>query len=337
MMAEIVYFVGAGFSAPAGLPVISNFLFRAKDQYFKHPEEFAYFKDVFAYIDGLSKAKNFTNIDLSNVEEVFSIADTHELLGQGQKKHLQKFIVDVVTHHTPDFERHSGGFNLARNSFEILLGSNPRTRKYVGFVTTLLGIVFEGSRTDNPETLDYDDLGTAQGEASNYYKFVSLNYDNILENAVEFVNTNFSANFSINIAKLHGSVSGEIIPPTWNKKLNSQISKAWVDAATWLANASEIRILGYSLPQTDINIKHLFSTALMESGNLQNIDVLCLDPDGSVQARFDNMFTFPRYRFHNVDLDSYLEQFSGGGYTRSPFRTRVHDAERSHRYFVQQP
>lgn len=329
-MAEIVYFVGAGFSAPAGLPVIADFLFKAKNQYFKQPEDFAYFKSVFSYIDGLSKGKNFTDIDLSNVEEVFSIADTHELLGQGKKKELQDFIKDVVSHHTPDFERHLGGFDLSHGSFEILLGSSDCMRKYVSFVATVLGIEFAGTRTDNPDTLDYDDLVAVQGEAPNNYKFISLNYDTILENAVDFINTNFSGTFPISIAKLHGSVSGEIVPPTWNKKLDGTIGAAWAEAAKWLANASEIRILGYSLPQTDINVKHLFSAALMESHNLQYIDVLCLDPDGSVKTRFDNMFTFPRYRFHSVNLDDYLGCFGGRGNTRSPFRTHSRNTENSH-------
>ena len=63
-MKNVVYFIGAGFSVPAGLPVISNFLFRARDQYFSDPHKYSYFKVVFEYIDSLSKAKNFINVDL---------------------------------------------------------------------------------------------------------------------------------------------------------------------------------------------------------------------------------------------------------------------------------
>ena len=37
-----VYIVGAGFSAPLGLPVMSNFLMKSKDMYPLDPERFGY-------------------------------------------------------------------------------------------------------------------------------------------------------------------------------------------------------------------------------------------------------------------------------------------------------
>ncbi len=334
-MMNVVYFCGAGFSAPAGLPVISNFIFMARDQYFKRPDEYQYFKRVFQYIDGLSKAKNFTAIDLFNVEEVFSIADTHQLLGKGMKKDLQVFIKDVIHFYTPTFEKHGGGMILKSNSFDILFGANPISRQYVGFVAGLLLADFETKvERIEIEILEYEDLKVKQASnTETSYKVITLNYDTILEDAVHFLNTNFDGDLELPLAKLHGSVDGEIVPPTWNKKLNRGTEEAWKNAAQWISEANEIRILGYSLPPTDIHIKHLFSTALAESENLQKIDVFCLDSDGIVEDRYKRMFNFPMYSFSNTDI-SHLLRFPGGGYSHSPFKLSTGDLEQSYQNFL---
>ena len=49
-MEKVCYILGAGFSAPLGLPVMTNFLARAKDLYAQEPERFEYFQDVFDLI-----------------------------------------------------------------------------------------------------------------------------------------------------------------------------------------------------------------------------------------------------------------------------------------------
>ena len=95
-MKNVVYFLGAGFSSPLGLPVISNFLFKSREQYCSYSDKFPQFKLVFDYIGSLSKAKNFINIDLFNIEEIFSIADVHGLLGHDKKDLLEGFIKDVI-------------------------------------------------------------------------------------------------------------------------------------------------------------------------------------------------------------------------------------------------
>ena len=45
--------MGAGFSAPAGLPVMSNFLLKSKDLYFKDQTRYKHFEEVFKKIDQL--------------------------------------------------------------------------------------------------------------------------------------------------------------------------------------------------------------------------------------------------------------------------------------------
>ena len=54
---RILYVFGAGFSAPLGLPVMSNFLSRSKDLYFRDRERFAGFQKVYDAIAELSGIK----------------------------------------------------------------------------------------------------------------------------------------------------------------------------------------------------------------------------------------------------------------------------------------
>ena len=46
-MEKVVYILGAGFSAPLGLPVISNFYEKSKDLYFSDTIQYKYFIKIF--------------------------------------------------------------------------------------------------------------------------------------------------------------------------------------------------------------------------------------------------------------------------------------------------
>jgi hypothetical protein len=330
-MKKIVYFIGAGFSVPAGLPVIANFLFRARNQFSSAPDKYSYFNGVFNYIDNLSKAKNFINVDLFNIEEVFSIADTHELLGKGLKKDLQQFIKDVILFYSPQFKPNPVPFSPSKHSFNMMLGSDQVSQWYVGFVAAILNLDFIEKKSNNNKSYNYGDIvAKKRNNIDAEYKIVSLNYDNLIENSISFINKQFEGSFSIPLAKLHGTVDGTIVPPTWNKSINGEINTEWRDAAKWLSEANEIRILGYSFPQTDIYIKHLWSTALVESTNLQKIDVICLDRDGTVEKRYRKIFNFPRFDFYNLDLTKYISAFLNCGASLNPYKTNCKSAEMFH-------
>jgi hypothetical protein len=333
-MKNVVYFLGAGFSAPAGLPVISNFLFKARNQYCSKPELFSVFKLVFDYIDSLSKAKNFISVDLFNIEEVFSISDIHGLLGHDRKNLLETFIKDVIKYHTPNF-RYNEGYKFKQN-FEKIFGINEAANYYVSFIAALLFIIFKQKKDVAMPLNEHSIFAETSSEREVDYRIITLNYDTVIEDAIAFLENKFGATCDLPIAKLHGSVDTNIVPPTWNKALMGDIETSWRKAAEWLSKANEIRILGYSIPNTDIYIKHLLSTALVESGNLQLIDVICLDPDGSVQRRYDNLFCFPKYKFFNANIQSYLTCFSGRGISSPPFRTDLLYPEERHEQAISQ-
>src|SRR5688572_21987361 len=102
-MERVVYILGAGFSAPLGLPVVRNFLFRAKDLFFQNPEGREYFREVFEEIDRLAKIKHFFDSDQFDIEEILSILEMGEQF-EGrrlrEKELFVQFLIDVVKSHS---------------------------------------------------------------------------------------------------------------------------------------------------------------------------------------------------------------------------------------------
>ena len=48
-MEKVVYLLGAGFSAPIGIPVMRNFLTKSRDLYYSDQSKFAHFQEIFNY------------------------------------------------------------------------------------------------------------------------------------------------------------------------------------------------------------------------------------------------------------------------------------------------
>lgn len=260
-MDKVVYLLGAGFSAPIGLPVMGNFLEKSKDQHYADPDRFGYFWS------------------------------------------------------------------------ETIFGPSPWDL-YGPFAAALLGHSFHQERDpSNTNIILYKPSDSTKQEVQ--YSVVTLNYDLVLEMIAEFVNVHYGTSRSFHrsvgptttkgltgafLSKLHGSIdSGGIIPPTWNKTLNQQeLLAEWRLAYKLLSKANHIRVIGYSLPINDNYIRYLLRTAVIRSAHLKAIDVLCWDPDGSVQQRFDEFILFRKYRFKSSRTEDYLRHhlnsFNSYGY-----------------------
>jgi len=100
-MTKVVYLVGAGFSAPLGLPVMRDFVMKSKDMLASHPKEFGHFENIFALIKDMNAAKSYYSADLFNIEEILSILEMSERVGGRSTKRFIKYIVDVIEFYTP--------------------------------------------------------------------------------------------------------------------------------------------------------------------------------------------------------------------------------------------
>ena len=105
-MENITYFLGAGFSAPLGLPVMSDFMRKAKDLYQKEPDKYNWFKTIFEYTEeNLPKILKFYNSDLNNIEEVLSILEMKKIIFDDfSDTEFKRFIVEVISSFSPKLD-----------------------------------------------------------------------------------------------------------------------------------------------------------------------------------------------------------------------------------------
>ncbi len=319
-MDHIVYFLGAGFSAPLGLPVMADFIIKAKDMYFGSQQKYADFAKVFATLHELHKAKSYYKTDLFNIEEVLSILETsNSISAPEQELGFKEFIRDVIRYYTPDQKNATPGD--AHDYRKVLFGGDPWA-PYGFFVASLCGL--RAYRHETPRT-GYSLHPPTESQVE--YSVVTLNYDEVIEGAIRRLRPYFHGdhgrpsfcteldaqgalpqNRDLCLAKLHGTLDPlTIVPPTWNKRWEGSVLSAWQLALKLLENANYIRILGYSLPTADSYVPYLFKAAVLRSEHLKGIDVICLDPDGSVRDRYDRFIDFNFYRFVNGDVRDYLD------------------------------
>jgi hypothetical protein len=313
-MERVVYFLGAGFSAPLGLPLISNFVETAKDQHLIERRGGPSFDEVFANVRRLSQIKNVYSAQLDNIEEILSILDVDAFLGRASLRDMfQDFIASVIQFRTPQMTRFPDG-RIPENWQHTLFGPNERVRGYGYFVAAvqqfLLARQGDGVRCSRIVN------------APIQYDIVTANYDCILENVCAYASSVFDITRHVAfrrhptddaqnpvLAKLHGSVDGgPIVPPTWSKGSHPQISPSWQLAREVLGRAQHLRFIGYSLPEADSYVRYLLKSAALESEHLKSITVLCLDPDGEVRKRFENFVTLRRFRFESQDALSLLNK-----------------------------
>ena len=322
MVEKVVYFLGAGFSAPLGLPVMNDFLVKSKDMYFEDPEHYGHFKDVFDTVNEMSVAKSYFETDLFNIEEILSILEMRaQLQGDRLAEPFLKYLSDVLLFHMPRLISYPG--SLPSNWPPFIFGRDDIQNCYGVFAASLLNLKAELCQgVDNKKTL----LWRRTDRPTVRYDVISVNYDLVLENYCKFVQEQQMTEHPIRfnrgepptgvavederprLLKLHGSIdTGVIIPPTWSKAVDQSILQQWSVANSLLAEANHIRVLGYSLPESDAYVKYLFKASVVESPHLKSFDVICLDPDGTVRARYDRFVNFKYYRFANADMVDYLQ------------------------------
>lgn len=322
-MEKITYILGAGFSAPAGLPLMNNFILKAKDMYYSDPVKFNYFLKIFEKIDSLSKIKNFFKADLYNIEEVLSLFETESILYRNSKfkSEFIQFIIDVINHYTfTDLD-----INFTKNVSNYhgsVLGGDHIKKTYGSFVCSLLGLQINksGERIESEfyiQKIPKNDIR---------YSIITLNYDTIIETCLKSVLLRYHSQDSIDwnkerydtdwkeshLVKLHGCVTSKnIIPPTWAKSTNNEIGKIWRNAYNVIKDSTQIRIIGYSLPVTDSNVRFLLKSAMLKNQTLKKIDVITLDSDKHENRKlYDEFVDFNYYSFKNYNSQDYLKEIA---------------------------
>lgn len=324
-MLRTVFVLGAGASADAGLPVMSDFLDRAEDFYNNGSfgdKEKRDFEAVSEAVHAVKGASYNSALDLNNIETVFSAVDMGRLIGRFGVltsegiNNLYSSIVRLIGA-TID---HSTRLKLSGQDFKL-------TGTYHKFINFLLEKFHSGN----------DWMAS----------IITFNYDVALEYALHYKGiypdyhlTDQSREESLALLKLHGSVNwsqsedgnrispinlsaflsrvgfvgagksrklivaehidkprGEnykysnkpvIIPPSWNKSEHyNSLRPVWRKAAEVLGNAQAIYVIGFSLPETDMFFKYLFALGTYTRSIIRRFWVF--DPDVGVDSRFKKM------------------------------------------------
>ena len=320
-MTNVVYFLGAGFSAPLGLPLVSNFIDKSKDLFAENATRYGYFQEIFNFIRENGITVNRYKADFDNIEEILSIMQMKDDLGVGssESKSMQDYISDVVNRYTPELKEPSNAEDQplqgGKDQIMRIFGAGPLLPAYGYFVASLLNLKFVTKKTPDADQKFQVHASIEQEKVS--YSIITVNYDMVLETFGAFLQTHFmdqgtpdffSPDSVLPLAKLHGSANKKeiLVAPTWNKSLTTTILPAWKLAYNLLSKAHYIRMIGYSLPLADSYIQYLFKAAAKDSDNLKWFDVICLDDkDSTVKRRYESFFR-SRLRFYGIDTESYL-------------------------------
>lgn len=310
-MEKITYLIGAGFSAPLGLPVMSNFLNMSKDLY-SGDEELKWFGEVFQLIKELSVAKNYYNTDLFNIEEIISILEMESFLGgRPLDKVFSSYIIETISRYTPGF------------AVSPVAASNWYDHFFRGKGMNFLPFFMHIARARLSTVKEGREKTIADEDAR--YSIISLNYDMVVENYINALNScefvgegvglekqKYDPGWSnIHLAKLHGSLDeGVIVPPTWAKGTHPSIVPVWSMAKEILRDSTQIRFIGYSLPLADSYLKYLLKSSVLNSERLKSVDVICSDYNGSVRKRYEEFFNIPNFRFANCSFMELQEAFA---------------------------
>lgn len=343
-----VLVMGAGASVHAGGPTMMNFLDRAEAVRALHGSNMASkdaeaFDTVFKGAASLQIAQAKSQIDLLNIESLFSAFEMADMLGielAGSDRHAEA--IRRVIYRTLQYEmaltiepvrRHEQWVvTPARyyNEFAGFLESNPGHVLRPTIITFNYDIGLDYAFYYNAIDIDYG-FGTCT--ARNPIKLLklhgSLNWADTADRvqAIDLgayigamdltgADRRLVVDLTPGLEKLGGDGLPFIVPPTWNKwNHQARISQVWSEAAKALKGAERLAIIGYSLPETDQFFRYLFALGVM--GDTRIKEVLVVDPAPAAHHRFQELLaqgTERRFKSetdnweHNVELKLLLQR-----------------------------
>lgn len=337
-MYKTVFILGAGASADAGIPVMADFLDKARDLYSENllsSEEKLAFQRVFSAIHQLKGISFYSNLDLNNIETVFSAFDMGKLLGrlgnltkdeiEDVNRSVHMLIGSTIDFNTSLKHRGEGNYSLKgpyqafaqflksvffkdnRISASIITFNYDIALEYALHRENILPNYHLGDTTEVGDITLLKLHGSVNWGLSNNQIVMQLrirdyiNKYGIAGDAGRFW-LFMARQFYIKNEKRMDNVSGPVlIPPTWSKGEHyDKINKVWKKAAETLSDAEAIYVIGYSLPETDMFFRFLFALATHSESSIRRFWIF--DPSESIKNRFLNLLgpglrEEPRFHF----------------------------------------
>ncbi|TVQ40005.1 MAG: hypothetical protein EA384_05390 [Spirochaetaceae bacterium] len=358
-MQQTSYIIGAGFSAPLGLPVRASFLERAKDMLFRHPERYAHHHSLIKEFDQIAKVGVYCSTDPLDIEEALAIIEMESFAkARRTKKPFVDLIQDTIEHYSRALEKIEGPVEEEWVSHPF--GRHRRINLYGVFVASLLSLrLAQRAHPAGRREAETEFVAERQQPRARY-ALLTTNYDLVLERFAAAIHEYYhgaretrlmrpvldedadddNGPTVVPLVKLHGSVDGDILlPATWARSTHRKAAQIWERGLALLSQSNHIRIIGHGLGAGDAHMRYLIKAAVLAAPHVKTIDVICLDPDGGVKRRYRSFFTFRNFRFVNADVLSYLKFINDWYARRSSDPNTLSTAllEEAHEEFMTRP
>ena len=100
-----------------------------------------------------------------------------------------------------------------------------------------------------------------------------------------------------------------IIPPTWQKEyINPNLTEIWLKAEREIQKAKKIFIIGYSLPESDVNVRYLLKKGLYrKEGDVEVNIINCSDDDAIERKRYRRLFGNSIGYDKKIDFEEFVD------------------------------
>jgi len=326
-MSEIVLILGAGTSAEAGAPLMKDFLktadrLRERNEVAGFKEDFDL---VSGLIDDLQNAHSKAQLELENIESVFATLEMGQLTGRllaRSTEQIERLLVAAKRVITVTLER-SLTFPLTQagptpSDYHDCFGELIRVlnrepgKPRCSIITFNYDLAIDFALHHNSVKFDYGLQGKLKPQHTPLLKLHgSLNWLYCSEcgwiepldlqpflrargtTGGKFIlDVGSAALPAIAEKRRHCGKPVEdvplIVPPTWNKVAYSgRFGTVWAHAARELSTATRIFVSGFSLVETDLFLKYLYTVGSTGGPRLRRFCVY--DPDPEVHRRFSEL------------------------------------------------
>jgi hypothetical protein len=346
-----VFILGAGASRSAGAPLMADFIERALSVYSRGTSGWArkYFEQVFVARRKLQAAFAKSNVDLDNIENLFSVFEMASLIGRlddlpeeavNELPRSLRFLISRTLEQTIQYPMPDSG-SVVRAPFpydafaQLLIELN--TMSDVGPVAVMTfnydlcleyALALEGVAPNYgfdapagaalPIYKVHGSLNWVRDDLSGAIRWAGLRPPPIRPLWEKF-GLNASAARPVDTADLLDSEirSGSldhpdpvIVPPTWNKGAHQQMLRhIWRQTSVALASAENIFVIGYSLPPSDQFFRAFFSLSTIADTIIDRFWVFDPAPTEFVKQRYGQLLG-PAIRDRNKFIHEPLK-FSG--------------------------
>lgn len=329
-----VFFLGAGTSVLAGVPTFADFYDKAERIYQTRKNEIdeELFKRVLEYWD--------TDFKKCNIEEFYSAVEMHELLNnttsdEGKKESVTTDEIENFIYATIKKSIYN---NIRPYTYEIFLAKSTRNSV---IITTNWDILLETSGQYHIESgyISYESVlrhstcepPTGFGAIEDKFRILklhgSLNWG-FCKNCgnIYYFNEKVDDRLARNelpCDKCDGKLARIIVPPKLSKLikpekiesnlLNSpynQLSAIWSKANKYLEMCERIYFIGYSFPETDVQMKTFVSNALRTNKKIKDVRIISNKKHGNQRIEFEERYLSILSRFiSHSKIDFYYEGF----------------------------